>query len=174
MFDQIFKLIKVLGSEVAPWQIALGFCLGMCLGVTGFTSLSSMFVLFFILFIRVNLSACLLSFALFSAFAWIFDQLILSLGESLLLNASLESIWQSLYQSPFWLLMQFNNTFVMGSWAISFILFMPLFILSYLLIIKYREVFLAWVRKTKLMQWLKMNKWYQRGTKVMAIAEGLE
>jgi hypothetical protein len=48
----------------------------------------------------------------------------------------------------------------MGSLITSLILFFPLFLFSNLGIHRYRDSVLAWVRKTRIMQTLKANKFY--------------
>ena len=65
-----------------------------------------------------------------------------------------------MYDSAFWRIARFNNTLVMGSLASALILFFPLLLLSNQFIRRYRESFLAWVRKTRLMQALRASKLY--------------
>jgi hypothetical protein len=49
----------------------------------------------------------------------------------------------------------------MGSLALSLALFVPLLLISNLLIRRYRQHVLAWVQKTRIMQLLKASKLYQ-------------
>ena len=54
------KLLKALNSDDSPWQLAFGVMLGMIMGLTPFWGLHSLLILFIVLFLRVNLSTCLL------------------------------------------------------------------------------------------------------------------
>ncbi len=160
MLELLAKLLKVLNAEVAPWQISLGFVLGMMMGLTPLWSLSNLLLLFLLLVIRINLSAFLLAFGLFSGIAYLFDPLMEQLGTSLLHSEGLKVFWTTLYQSDFWRLTHFNHTLTLGSTLSGLALALPLFLLSNFLIRNYRQHILAWVRKSKLMQMLKANRFY--------------
>jgi uncharacterized protein (TIGR03546 family) len=166
MFNLVFKALKILNSDISPNQLAAGFVLGMVLGLTPLFNLHNLLVVFLICIFRVNIAAVLLSFAVFSLFAYIFDPLFSSTGLSLLQNNSLLAIWQSLYASDLAKLAKFNNTLVLGSVFYAVIISLPLFFISKILIIKYRERVLAWVAKSRIMQALKASKWYQRAERV--------
>ena len=59
-----------------------------------------------------------------------------------------------------WRLQKFNNSIVMGGFAVSLLFFMPLVLLLNLAIRRYRDTILAWIRKTKLAQMVKASKIY--------------
>ncbi len=61
----IAKLLKAMGSNASPRQVAWGFALGAIWGLTPFWSLHNLLVLIFILILKINLSAALMSLALF-------------------------------------------------------------------------------------------------------------
>jgi len=157
----IARLLRVLNSETNPGQISLGFCFAMVVGLTPLASLHNLVVLLLVLILRVNLSAFLLGWAVFSGLAYLLDPVFHWNGLQLLTASSLEGVWTSLYNSTLWRLARFNNTIVMGSVVFSLVLFVPLYILSNLLIVRYREHVLAWVEKTKLMQMFKASRVYQ-------------
>jgi len=171
--NPVFKLLKLLNSDAKPWQISLAFVLGMMMGMAPLYSLSNLFLLFFVCVIRLNIGAFLLSLSIFSGIAWMFDQSLLAVGEWALLQNDWQVLWTSLYQSDLWRLSHFNNTLMMGAWIVSVALALPLYILTTVLVVQYRERFMAWIERTKLMRWIKMSKWYQRGAKAMDIAEEL-
>jgi uncharacterized protein (TIGR03546 family) len=89
------------------------------------------------------------------------DPLFHLLGLAVLTAASLEGLWTSLYQSVWWRLEYFNNSIVMGSLVFSVGLFVPVLLISNLLIRRYRQHVLSWVQKTKIMQMFKASKLYQ-------------
>jgi len=161
MIKLLAKLLRVLNSETEPGQISLGFSFALIAGLTPLLSVHNVFVLLLVFMLRVNLSAFLVGLALFTGIAYLLDPLFHQLGLAVLTASSLESLWTSLYQSVWWRLEYFNNSIVMGSLVFSVVLFVPVLLLSNLLIRRYRQHVLAWVQKTKIMQMFKASKLYQ-------------
>jgi uncharacterized protein (TIGR03546 family) len=158
MIDMVAKLLAVLNSETEPGQISLGFCLAMIMGFTPLFSFHNLFILLFVLVIRANLSAFLLGWGIFSAIAYLLDPLFHSVGYQILTMQSLNGLWTSFYNITLLRLENFNNSIVMGSLLISLILFIPFYFISNLLIRKYRERFLKWIQKTKIVEIMKASK----------------
>ena len=171
MLKQSLKLFKMLNADVDPSQIAAGFVLGMVLGFTPLWSLHNILVLLCVCVLRINISAVLLSFALFSGFAYLLDPAFIQVGEKILTDPSLASLWTSLYQQDIWRLAHFNHTLTMGSLAVSLALLLPLFFFCKILIIKYREKVLAWIMKSQFVQGLKATKWFQRFQRLSEMTE---
>lgn len=161
MLKALARFLKVLNSETDPGQISLAFCFAMIVGLTSLFSLHNLLVLLLVLIIRVNLSAFLLGLAFFSGVAYLLDPLFHQIGLAALTADPLQGTWTTLYNSTLWRVERFNNTMVMGSLLFSLVLFIPLLILSNLLIRRYREHVLGWVRKTRMMQTLQATKLYQ-------------
>ncbi len=160
MLKILFKLFKALNSEAEPHQISLAFCFSMIAGLTPFLSLHNLLVLLLVLLLRVNLSAFVVGLGVFSAIAYIIDPLFHRIGLFVLTASNLEGLWTSIYNSTLWRLENFNNSIVMGSLLFSLILFIPLFIIMNILIVKYRTNVMAWVEKTKIVQGLRAGKIY--------------
>ena len=165
-------MLSVLNSEIDPGQISLGFCFAMVAGLTPLFSLHNILVLLLVLVLRVNLSAFLLGLAVFSGLAYLLDPLFHWLGLQILTAQSLEGLWTTLYNSTVWRLEHFNNSVVMGSLVFSLVLFVPLLLVSNVLIRRYRQHILAWVQKTKLMQFFKASKLYQAYQSVSHLGGG--
>ncbi|HEY4485191.1 MAG TPA: TIGR03546 family protein [Nitrospiria bacterium] len=161
MLRTLFKFIKILNSETHPGQISLGFSLAMIAGLTPFWSLHNLVVLLLVLVLRVNLSAFLLGLALFSGAAYALDPVFHRIGRAALTADSLREFWPPLYNSTAWRIEHFNNTIVMGSLLFSLAAFFPLLLASNLLIRRYREHILAWIRRTRLMQAISATRFYQ-------------
>ncbi len=161
MLRLIAKLLKVLNSDAQPGQISLGFCLAMVAGLTPLLSLHNLLVLFLVCVLRANLAAFLLGLLLFTGIAYLFDPLFSQLGLALLTAPPLHSLWAGLYNISLFRLENFNNSIVMGSLAVSLVLFFPLYLLTNLLIRKYREHVLRWVKKSRLMQFFMASKVYR-------------
>ncbi len=155
------KIFKILNSETEPLQISLALCFAMVAGFTPLWSLHNILVLLLALLLRVNLATFILAWIGFSGIAYLLDPAFHSFGYKILTTTSLQSLWTSLYNSILWRLTNFNNSLLIGSLLISIVLFIPLFLISNLVIKKYREHILAWVMKSRIMQALKASKFYQ-------------
>ena len=158
MIEQIARLLKILNSESAPGQISLAFCFSMVAGLTPTFSPHNLLVLLAVLLLRVNLSAFILGWLVFSACAFLLDPLFHRIGMGLLGAGALEGLWTRLYNLPVLRFTRFNNTVVMGSLFVSVIGFVPLYYLFNFLIRRYRDHVLAWIRNTRLMTAFKATK----------------
>lgn len=161
MLKLLAKLLKALNSDASPSQIAFGFIAGLVVGLTPLWSLHNLAVVFLVLVLRVNVSAFLLSWIIFSAIAYLVDPLTESIGATLLAQSALQEFWTSLYNVDFWRLTHFNNTLTLGSFVTSVVLALPLFFVSRVLVVKYRVHVLAWVQKLKLVQIIKASKFWR-------------
>ena len=160
MIQLVANLLKLLNSEAEPAQISLALCLSMVLGFTPLFSLHNLIILFVVCVVRVNLSAFLLGWAVFSGIAWLLDPLFHGLGNWALTLPALEGIWTAFYNISLFRLARFNNTVVMGSLITALVLFAPLFLVLNRLITSYRGHLLAWVSKSRLMHIFKASKIY--------------
>ena len=160
MIEAVANLLKVLNSETEPGQISLAFCLSMIIGFTPVLSVHNLIVLFLALALRVNLSAFGLGWAFFSAVAYLLDPVFHIIGLKLLTAASLKAMWTSLYNTTWFRLDRLHNTVVMGSLVFSLVLFVPAFAVFNLIIRRYREHILAWVKKTQLLKAIQASKFY--------------
>jgi uncharacterized protein (TIGR03546 family) len=168
MLGMLANLFKVLNSDAAPGQIALGFACALFIGLTPFLSLHNFVILFLVLSLRINLTAFLLASGVFSLIAYFIDPLSISLGQSLLINPDLQIFWTQLYQSEFWQATKFNHTLLLGSLTISVIAFLPVLLVSRVLIKVYRERFMIWFEKLKISKIIKASKFYKLYSKVGA------
>jgi len=160
MLSVIAKLLKVLNSENEPSQISLAIGFSMIAGLTPFYSLHNILILLLVLVLRVNLSAFILGLAFFSGLAYLLDPVFHWIGLHVLTAGLLKGLWEVLYNSTIWRLERFNNSIVMGSILLSLIFIVPLCVLTNLAILKYREHVLAWIRKSRLMHFIKASKFY--------------
>ena len=153
----VIKLFKALNANQHPGQLALSLTLGMLLGLTPLFFPHTLFTLFLILLLRVNLSALLISWALFTGVAYAFDPVFHQLGLWVLNHPELASLWTQWYNDALWRFMAFNNTIVMGSILVAYVMAIPFFVVSWLLVRIYRKRFVVWVNKFKLVQMLKVT-----------------
>jgi uncharacterized protein (TIGR03546 family) len=161
MLDMLAKLLRALNAEGSPTQISLGFAAGLIVGLTPLWSLHNLLLVFLVFLLRINLSAFFLAFAVFSGIAYLTDPVMDTIGEALLTAPALAGFWTYLYNHDIWRLAHFNNTLTLGSLASATVIAVPLVFVSNVLVKKYRAHFLAWIRKTKLMQFLKASRFYR-------------
>lgn len=152
------KVLKILASETEPGQIGLALSFGLVAGLTPLFSLHNLPVLFLVLVLRVNLLAFILGTLLFSTVASFLEPVFSWIGLALLTAEPLERLWTGLYQSPLWRLEGFNNSVVMGSLALSLLLFLLVALLTASLIRRHREQLLARLRLTRVLQILTASR----------------
>lgn len=166
MVRYIVKLIRVMHSDTDPRQISLGFSLGMILGLTPLSSPHNLLVLLAVLFFRVNISAAILSWVVFSLLAFLLDPLFHQIGLFVLTQTDiLEGLWTSLYNAPLFPYTRFNNSVVMGSLIFSLLAFYPVYWGGRTMVVKYRETFMERFNQWKITQLFKASslyKWYSR------------
>lgn len=166
MLSVIAKLLKVLNSDDNPAQVALAVVFALIMGLTPLMSPHNILILLLVLFIRVNLSFFILSFALFSGIAYVLDPLSNQLGATVLQSESLQTLWTAMYQSSFWRFMAYNNTLVIGSICLSLILALPVYWAVIWAISRYRDKLRARLAQTRLMLFVK-------GTRIFQLYESL-
>lgn len=161
MIGHIAKLLAALNSESSPRQLALAIALGMIVGLTPTLSLHNAVVLLIVFVIRVNLSAFFVSAAVFGGLGLAFGGVFALIGADLLLNPEMEQIWTGFYQLTIFKLAHLHHTLTLGSLVFSLGLFIPLYFVSHWLIVSYRQHFMAFINKFKVVQALKSSRLYQ-------------
>ena len=120
-------LVKVLTAADSPAQIALGFALGMLVGLVPKDNLIA-FSLGVVLFSsRANLAAAALAAFTFTWLGVLADPISHRIGLGLLEFSPLEGVWTWLYNLPVVPWTAFNNTVVLGSLILGLALFYPVF-----------------------------------------------
>lgn len=158
MLGQLIKLLKILNGDIAPGQIAAGFAFGVMLGFTPLWSLHNLLVLFFICIFRINITAVLMAWAVAALFSFGLDSSFIALGEAILTKPEWQALWTQWYQNDLLRLAHFNNTLTMGSMAVSLLLWLPVYLLSRFIIVKYRVHIMIYLKKLRVMQWLKGSR----------------
>jgi len=150
LLKQLFAFFRLLNSDTATNQLAAGLALGVVLGFSPILSLQALLVIFCCFFFRIQLGAAFLSAFFFKFVAFVFDPVSDALGKVALEAPSLRPLFVSLYNMPLVPMTRFNNSIVMGSGLIAFILVIPLFFVFKRLIIKYRATVVARYKQTKI------------------------
>jgi uncharacterized protein (TIGR03546 family) len=154
----IFKLFKALNANQHPTQIAFSFVLGMIMGLTPLFFAHNIITLALIFILRINLSAVIVAFIVFSGFAYLLDPVFNQIGLILLKEASLEPLFTDMYNQAIWQILHFNNSIVIGSVVVSYLLAVPAFIIFLILVKTYRKRFLTWVTKLKIVKWISRSQ----------------
>lgn len=161
MLTVLAKLLKLLNSDTNPAQLALAVCFGLSIGLMpGFSAL--LLVLFILVcVIKANLTLFLLVWGIFEGVAYVFDPLIHQLGYWVLTQPSLSTFFTELLNSSVWTLAAINNTLVMGAALVILALWLPVFFLVKVLVVKYRSNIQRLIEKFKIVQMLKGSKFFK-------------
>ncbi len=149
LLKQLFNFLKLLNSDNGTNQLAMGMSLGLVLGFAPFISIQTAIVLALIFIFRVQMGAAFLSAFFFKFVAFLFDHPAHLLGKVVLETSSLKSLFVTMYNMPLVPMTRFNNSIVMGSMIVSFLLFPFAFVLFKKLILKYRVSVVAKFKDTK-------------------------
>lgn len=148
--------ISILREGQSPKQIAWGFALGVIVGLSPTFTLQGILIWLLIFFLNVNTAAAVLSFTLFSLFAYLLDPLFHSFGYIILTQIDpLYGTYTSIYNMPLAPLTKFNNTVVMGSFTAAIVLMIPSYFAMKFFIVKYREKIYSNIKNKK---WFKILK----------------
>ncbi|MFT6070009.1 MAG: hypothetical protein ACJAT2_002478 [Bacteriovoracaceae bacterium] len=165
LLKQIFGFLKLLNSDTGTNQLAAGVAAGFVLGMTPAFSLQTILIILMILFFRIQVGAALLGAFFFSFPAYLLDPAFSKVGEVLLESESLTSLWTVLYNMPIIPFTRFYNSLVMGSGVVAFALSPLVFVLSKILIQKYRVKVVDKFKETKFWKAVKATalfKWYAK------------
>ena len=169
LLKQLFGFLKLLNSDTGTNQLAAGIAAGFILGMTPSFSLQTVLIIFLILIFRIQVGAVFLSAFFCSFFAYLLDPVFVAVGNQVLEMDSLKESFTMLYNLPIVPFTRFNNSLVMGSGIVAFLLSPLIFILSKILITKYRETVVERLSQTKLWKAVKATslfKWYYKYDKL--------
>lgn len=163
ILQQIFNFFKLLNSETGHNQIAAGIALGFVLGLSPTLSLQTLLVFLIIFLFRVQAGAAFLSAFFFKFIGYTLDPVVDPLGRWVLEQPPMRPLFIELYNMPLVPLTRFNNSIVMGSGVLALALFPVMFVLTRLIILKYRATIVARLKETKLIKAFaatNLYKWY--------------
>ncbi|MFI4849989.1 MAG: TIGR03546 family protein [Gimesia chilikensis] len=133
-------LASAFSGVSSPRQLALGFSMGMVIGLVPKDNLIALMLLFILASSKVNLCSASLATLVFSWLGVLLDPLSHLLGKKVLSASSLQGFWQSVYELPLAPWTDFNNTVVMGSLLLGLCLFYPAYRLTRPLFEKYTPI----------------------------------
>lgn len=163
LLKQIFQMIKLLNSATGTNQIAAGVAAGLILGFSPLLSLQVAAIFLLILMFRIQAGTAFVSAFFFKFIAFLLDPASNSLGVWILELPVLVPFWTELYHLPLVPLTRFNNSVVMGSGVLGFVLALPVFFLARSLVKTYRVQIVARFEQTafwKAVRATGLYKWY--------------
>lgn len=165
ILKQIFGLLKVLNSDTGENQIAAGVACGLILGFAPALSLQTLLVFIIIFIFRVQAGAAFTSAFFFAMVAYIFDPMFDQVGQMILEMESLKPLYTTMYNMPIVPFTKFYNSVVMGAGVVAIAMFPVIFVLTKILVKKYRLKVVAKFEKTKFWKAIKATsfyKWYAK------------
>ena len=154
--------LKALIAEATPGQLALGFALGVLIGLVPKGNLTAIVLGVVLAASRANLGVAAATIIAFSFASPWFDPVSHQIGTYLLGHPFLLSTWTKLYNTPVMPWTAFNNSVVLGSFVIGLILVYPLYRLSRPVFKMYSEKVGAWARRYWLTRVLLGVEWADR------------
>jgi len=155
------SLVKTLHSEGTPNQIAFGVALGAALGLTPVANVHNAIVLVLLIMLNVSFAAGLLGWALFTPIGFLLDPAFDRIGRTLLLETpSLRPLWTTLDHTPLVPFTNFGNTIVLGSVVGWLVLFVPIFVLARVAVLRYRSTLGARIQQWRIVQAVTASKAY--------------
>ncbi|MCA9067358.1 MAG: TIGR03546 family protein [Planctomycetaceae bacterium] len=108
-------------------QLALGFALGMVVGLVPKGNLIAISLMMIVGASKVNLGTSMMGAFVFSWVGMLIDPISHEVGLWLLTQESLSGFWTWLYNQPIVPWTRFNNTVVLGSFVLGWALFYPVY-----------------------------------------------
>ncbi len=160
LLKQIFGFLKLLNSDTGTNQLASGIACGLILGFAPALSLQTFLVIAVLFLFRIQIGAATIFAFFFSFVAWVVDPISHQIGMAVLEMEALKPLFTEMYNMPLLPLTRFYNSIVMGSAIVSIVLAPFVFILSRILIEKYRATVVARFKQTKLWKAIKATSLY--------------
>ena len=152
MLSYIIKLLKALGANSKPSQIANSFCIGFILGVMPKNNLLWWLVFVFFMFVRINKAGYFIMMLLGAFISPYLDPTFHKIGEFVLTYEPLVPIYSKLLEIPFVGFTRFNNTIVCGSLVAGIIAYIPLYIFMLVFIWVWRKWIAPFFNRSKVVK----------------------
>lgn len=162
LLGPVRMMARALLAESAPRQLALGFTMGMVIGLVPKGNLIAVVLMVILCASRVNVGVGMLSAILFSWVGMLTDGITHEVGLYLLGLPGLQPFWTEAYNTPVVPWTAFNNTVVLGSLVLGLVLFVPTYLLSRPLFERYTEHVVNRIRKYRITKLLWGAEWTDR------------
>lgn len=139
MIKYVTSFFKAINANAHPGDIAHAVALGLFLAILPKNNLTFTFLFFLSIFIRINKGAFFISFILLGFVTPFMDIIINNIGFWAVQLSFLRPIFIALENIPFVALFKLSNTMVLGGIIWGLILYIPVYILTRIIIAKYRK-----------------------------------
>ncbi len=133
------KVFVALNANTNPLQIAVAIAAAFLIALLPAGNLIGLIVLAVFFFIKINNVFLCLFIPVFMSFVRVFDPALNGVGYALLSVPQLEGFFAYLSNLPVVPFTSFNNTLVAGALAAGIVLFVPVSIVAYALVVLYRK-----------------------------------
>lgn len=138
----------------SPSQLALGLTMGMIIGLIPKDSLLPYLVIVVALLTNANLLLLIVSGVTFSAISPSLDSMTHAIGLWTLTFDPFESFWVWCCQLPIVPWTRFENTVVMGSFALGLLAAIPVYTIGFQFFVRFGEPFFNLLFQNRLARWL--------------------
>ena len=152
MLSYIIELLKALGANSKPSQVANSFCIGFILGVMPKNNLLWWLVFVFFMFVRINKAGYFIMMLLGAFISPYLDPTFHKIGEFVLTYEPLVPVYSKLLEIPFVGFTRFNNTIVCGSLVAGIIAYIPLYIFMLVFIWVWRKWIAPFFNRSKVVK----------------------
>lgn len=135
----IARIIASLNANRRAGEIAAGVAMGVLLALMPGMNLLWLVIFLATVFLKLNLGVELLILAVLKPLAPLADPWLHSLGLTLLTMGGLQEFFTALYNVPLLPFSRFNNTVVMGALVAGILAWVPLFLLTRVVVRIYRK-----------------------------------
>lgn len=139
MIKYVTSFFRAINANAHPGDIAHAVALGLFLAILPKNNLTFTFLFFLSIFIRINKGAFFISFILFGFVTPFMDVLINNIGFWAVQLPFLRPIFIALENIPFVALFKLSNTMVLGGIIWGLILYTTVYILTRIIVAKYRK-----------------------------------
>ena len=139
MIKYVTSFFKAINANAHPGDIAHAVALGLFLAILPKNNLTFTFLFFLSIFIRINKGAFFISFILLGFVTPFMDIIINNIGFWAVQLSFLRPIFIALENIPFVALFKLSNTMVLGGIIWGLILYIPVYILTRIIVAKYRK-----------------------------------
>jgi uncharacterized protein (TIGR03546 family) len=149
------QFAQALIANDSPRQVAVGFVIGMMIGLVPKGNLTAVLLGMMLLGLRVNKPAGLLGIGVFTYLGLFMDAFAHRVGSTALAWEPLRATHSWLFESAVSPLFGWNNTVVVGQLLIGMYLAYPAYWLMQRFAVKVQAPVSAWLMRYKAMRWLR-------------------
>ncbi|MBO5137341.1 MAG: TIGR03546 family protein [Spirochaetaceae bacterium] len=170
MLNSIIGFLKSLNDNSHPGEIAHAASIGVILGLMPKDNVLWYILLFVFLFFRINKAVYLLVILGVSMCAPLGDMLFDKIGYAVLTFEPFTETYRILLDIPFVAYTKFNNTVVMGSLVCSLVLYIPVYLLTRILVRLWRKNLAPKISSSKFWNTLKN---FPLVRKILSVSESI-